>query len=150
VPILRVAFGVGGGHFGAVVRAALRDAVILLASSDLDLDGADDLLVLDGNNLPHVLFGRADRSFDQQRLSDRCLVASAAVADLDGNGAPDVIGVQNESLLVFQGDGARGFDRPRGYCTGLVGTCAVADLDADGDLDVVATTYRALKVLLQR
>jgi|GEM_PF-4922556 len=63
----------------------------------------------------------------------------SAVADLDGDGTPDIIGALTSNDRIMWRDGARKTEQLiADDCTGARGVCA-GDFDGDGDLDVAAT-----------
>ncbi len=65
-------------------------------------------------------------------------VAALAAADLDDNGADDLVVGHNAGLAVLMGDGEGGFQPAVEIDRGGVVSLALADLDGDGLVDVVA------------
>ena len=133
--------------FAQTVLATGVDGANALASADLDRDGAPDVIAAAGFGAEIVWLdsdGASPPSFTQRSVSQSLAAVSAVeVADLDGDGAPDVIGAVfvGATLHWFQSDGAGtpAFSA-QVLSVGLTGTVDVeaADLDADGDLDVVS------------
>jgi hypothetical protein len=118
----------------------------VIAAGDLDRDGAAELLV-GGRWLPPVLardhLYHNDRSgsfTDAQRPHLGVPLgghSSAAIGDLDGDGAVDLI--LTPSMQVFRNDGIGGLAALPGGAPPITPTAlALGDLDGDGDLDVVA------------
>ena len=88
--------------------------------------------------------GRGDGTFDPPVAGGTALdVESIEVADMDGDGHPDLVGwssLDESPVVVMLGDGRGGFRRIDGYAFGVhVRALAVADLDGDGLPDVVAS-----------
>lgn len=158
---LDVVYGFGDGHFTPPVCASTTFYQYELhATADLDLDGFDDIVFeeLDpvGGRL-HAMYGRPDRTFDfdGSSFADLYDVNGVAIADINGNGEPDVVAIDQLALEVLTGDGQRGFDPPRS--TALDGKDeggkpTVADLDLDGRPDVILPMGSAhqIAVLMHR
>jgi hypothetical protein len=115
-----------------------------LARCDCDGDGRTDYVVADrGTTLePGQLAWyqqQADGAFVKWTIRPNADVDQIDVADVDGNGTPDVVavGFDQTTADVYLNDGALGFDR-RPIATGLNGvdTVTSGDVDNDGDVDV--------------
>jgi hypothetical protein len=157
---MSVAYGFGNGHFAApVCNSTTFYQFELHAAGDLDLDGIDDIVFEELDPVAgrlYALYGRHDRTFD---ISSACFadlydVHGVAIADINGNGEPDVVAVDQTTLDVVTGDGQRGFDPPRTTAIGDKddGKPIVADLDLDGRPDVIVPRRFAqtIAVLLHR
>jgi hypothetical protein len=153
-----VAYGLGAGVFDLAVTIALDEPEYLYASGDLDRDGFDDIVIGtygDSWMTPlviAVLYGRTDRTFDHRRLPSEYRFTDILIGDFDGDGIPDLAGLEWERLSVLAGDGRRGFDPQLSYCLGRYPQAAVADFNGDGRLDF-AFTFRqesVLSVMLHR
>lgn len=114
------------------VKAPVADPVNALACADLDADGRLDLLALlsDGKLLRVSHVDGEYRSFPVgQGPKDGTFVA---VADLDNNGAPDLVAGAGETWVLL-GDGKAFASGPKV----ALATRFVADTNGDGRLDLV-------------
>ncbi len=128
-----------------------------LAVADFNSDGKADVAVATAGASGVVVYlGAGDGSFrpGQPLPFDLNPTAVAvAAADLNGDGAPDLVvgAAADGTVRTFLGDGAGGF---RAAAVAAVGdglaALAAADLDGDGVRDVVATTAGGVAVMLGR
>ena len=112
------------------------------AVGDLNGDGYPDIAVANRQKTSFVCFNNGKLHFDCSPLENSPSAATVAIADVDANGANDVIYACRDSCqsLVYFNDGKGGFTRrePWGPPNSSTRAMAVADLDGDGHLDIAA------------
>jgi hypothetical protein len=134
--------------FGFAVRRegeASRLHPVLLY--DLDRDGFDDVVLVGGHR---VLWNLGTRGFRDTPLTDRPyrLTEAGLIADLDGDGHPDLLSARARGdLVLYRGDEQGRFrDEPRVVEFGepLRGPSVLTagDVDGDSDLDVWLGQYK--------
>jgi hypothetical protein len=107
-----------------------------VAIADLDLDGARELVVATHGPLRVLRFDAAGELLSSAAFGSVTAPADAVVADLSGDGSPDVAVTSPslDALVVFLGaeGGALG---PQASCPAgdQPGALALGDLDGDGD-----------------
>jgi len=144
-----VLLGLGDGTFAPVTNHdSGGNQAISVAVADVNGDGHQDLLVANyyPNSSIGVLLGKGDGTFlapvtynsgGQQPLS-------VAVADMNGDGKPDILVANityNASVLLGNGDGT--FQSALDYASGGSFPHAItsADLNADGEPDLIVGNY---------
>jgi uncharacterized repeat protein (TIGR01451 family) len=143
---VRVFLGNGDGTFQPGVDYAMGISPVGLAAGDLNGDGNTDLTAADqGGNSAVVLLGNGDGTFRQPAAYPICKATacdplSIAVADVNGDGVPDLTLLDSQTygltVLLGKGDGTfqASIDVPLVYQSGF-GT--MADLNGDGIPDLV-------------
>jgi hypothetical protein len=151
-----VRLGKGDGTFGPPVDVTPPAGFNFGAGpalADVDGDGTPDaVLVADdtSTNTYQVLFysGNGDGGFAAPAVIASGAIANAggsfgptdvALADVNGDGKPDVITASAAGLSVYPGDG-KGHFGPAIVTAGPAGQMRVADLNGDGRADVIITT----------
>ncbi len=129
--------GNGNGTFKPYERA---DQTVSLAIGDFNSNGQREY-VLSNTSLDQlsIQYGQT-QSFVQGRDQGIQAPGAVAVADLNGDGNPDIIVInrgENE-ILVYLGLGGNRFEAPLVYATGTdpVGL-TVAELTGNGELDLI-------------
>ena len=144
-------FGNGDGTFRAGGNFALGTGSGSIAAADLNGDGKPDLAVTNAGTYPNwighvsVMLGNGDGTFRARiDYATGMFSCAVAIADLDGNGKPD-LAVANTgsmptyastvSVLLGIGDGT--FSPATNFAAGAQpSSVAVADLNADGRPDL--------------
>ena len=152
------------GHGDGTFQAGVSTHFALLnlqsvAIQDVNRDGIPDLVVAiacvsstDCSGVVDVMLGNGDGTFGpvQTYLSGGYMAMSAAVADLNGDGKPDIVVANsavsstdetNGSIGVLLGNGDGTFQSARKYNSLAFATwdVAVADVDGDSIPDVVTS-----------
>jgi hypothetical protein len=130
-----------GGSYGDP-RWPTRNAAV----GDLNGDGYPDIAVANRGAASYVCLNDGKLHFDCRPLADSPSAATVAIADIDADGANDVIYACRDSCqsLVYSGDGKGNFIRrtPWGPPKSSTRAMAVADFDGDGHLDIAACHER--------
>lgn len=116
-----------------------------VAVGDFDADGRADLVVADGVLVnARALLLRQSPAVPGTFLAPAALPvgngsADVAVADVNGDGVPDIVLAASSGVALLTGRAGGGFDPVVTLAAGLrVNGVAVADLDGDGRADIVA------------
>ena len=138
-----VLLGNGDGTFQPEQTYAVGERPASVAVADLNGDGKPDIVVANHGFYPFyanaksvsVLLGNGDGTFQPQRMiAVGRTVGAVAVADLNGDGIPDIVtasGGNTVSVLLGKGDGS--FQPPKTFAVGSGPTSvAVADFNGDG------------------
>ena len=149
-PFLEHALGKGNGHVGRWSdQGGSGYAPSFVMFADMDLDGNLDALTNDASQRQVVIsFGDGHGNFPVvKRLDSGAGYATnyLAVADLNGDGIPDIVGSALSSgrdfgeVFVLLGKGNREFQKPLHFPSGghQASAVAVGDLNNDGIPDLV-------------
>jgi hypothetical protein len=148
---VQVYFGAGRGTFRGPLELPALSA-FAIASGDLDGNLTQDIVVALGAGTVTVFSGDGRGSFaalPSIAIGTTGTPSSAAVADIDGDGAQDIaLGIANAGfgrLTVLLGDGAGGFagSSVRDLPASAPDNLTVADVDGDRRCDLVASLQPA-------
>ncbi|MCB9727143.1 MAG: VCBS repeat-containing protein [Deltaproteobacteria bacterium] len=159
-----VFLGDGAGGFGPESQVAIDGEPTDVQAGDLDGDGLDDLVVADTQasvldvEAASVLsvLSLGGGAFDTPRRHQAgALPTGLAVADMDGDGLPEIAVARrfDDSVAVLGGLGFGNFGKPVAYGVGRTPADVVAaDLNGDGATDLAVTNEdgRSISVLLNR
>ena len=153
-----VFYRAGGGLYevtnpGAVATLTTLEATTGVAAGAFTTGAPPDLVAINpGSNTMSMLSGLGGGRFaNPVTLLTASPAIAVRVADLEGNGIPDLIVLSNSGVTVYRGDGKGGFlPDPFTIDAGPEPTgMTVADLNGDGKLDLlVSNAYGDLLVLL--
>jgi FG-GAP-like repeat/FG-GAP repeat len=155
---LIVLLGNGDGTFQLPVTADLQFRPIFLTAFDLNGDGKLDLAVAATENIfggdLRIFWGNGDGTFSVSSPIRGLFSSSVAVADVNRDGTPDLIGLEHVDpqsypmeIEVMVGDGKGAFQdavsNPCSQSSGCIELSAVpswlatADLNGDGAVDLI-------------
>ncbi len=150
---LRMLTRIGPPIFKQILGFGIRDGEKLsqlhpILIYDLDKDGYPEVIMIGGGR---VLWNHADQGFDDARLTEHSymLTETGAIADLNGDGNPDLISTRARGdMVVYLGNGEGRFtsepivtpEFERGLRA--PSTITVGDIDGDRDLDVWLGQYK--------
>ena len=135
------------GGLGPAQEFAVAETPYLVAAGDFDGDGTGDIATIGSRDfasgaVASVLLGDGKGGFARTDYPLGAVPPRAVrVADMDGDGRPDVVAVSKGAISVLQNTGAGHFAPWAVFTTpdNLV-DFTVADLDGDGRLDVAAVS----------
>jgi acetyl esterase/lipase len=149
--------GKGDGTFESTKSVSVRGQPTSVAAADLNGDGFPDLVVtLFASPQPSklsLLLGNGDGSFrPPQTIAVGVAPMSAAVADFNGDGIPDlaVANSQSDNVSILLGKGDGTFASAQNYLVaGYPQSITVGDFNGDGIPDLVTAGWMAaVSVLL--
>jgi hypothetical protein len=140
-----VLLGNGDGTFRTAVNFALPSSPFAMALADLNGDGILDLVITNnpfsGPGSVSVLLGNGNGTFGPPaNFAVGSNPRSVAVADLNGDGIPDLVTANNgdNTVSVLLGNGNGTFQPALNFPTGIAPVfVTVADLNGDGKPDLI-------------
>jgi len=159
ISLLVPAGAVASVNFTNPTLIPTADDALVLVTADINNDGKPDLIYIDGNifdlsRTVHVLLGNGDGTFTHSQDINLAVggCCSLAVADVTGDGVPDLIVAGNDGLplvlTVMKGNGDGTFQPPAvtqyhptnlGANPGMRYPIEVGDINGDGKMDLVLT-----------
>jgi hypothetical protein len=125
-----------------------------IATGDLNGDGKLDLVVCTSVGQDwsvNVLLGNGDGTFSTPMIYPQGTnpASPVLIADLSSDHKPDVLTVQNDSLVVFPNNGDGMLGAPVSYFAGSgANGVVVADFNGDGKLDAAVSSSAGIGILL--
>ena len=138
-----------GSYSSTSDTTVLGDQIFL---ADLDGDGNPDALYVPSFPYSTTSFrhGNGDGTFGNPVAGLSLGASGASLGDLNGDGEPDLVGIMDNSLYVWLGEGSGNFGAGVFYSSagGYGGRTVIADVNNDGINDVVAIEPNNVTVLL--
>ena len=151
---LQILLGNGDGTFrgGRILPAGGA-----LAVADFDGDGNLDIVAASADQFTPgasqftVFFGNGDGTFQPGLVFPLSLqfLDQVAVADMDGDGRPDLLMTDENQIIVIHYAGGRSFGPEVHYSAGAISQFAVRDLNHDGLPDLVVANGNVSVLLSQ-
>src|ERR1035437_8424973 len=144
---ISVFLGNGDGTFQAERTAFSGSYVRAVAIADLNGDGKPDLaFTIQGDNhyllepAAEVALGAGDGTFGVPTRYPIAWSDSLAIADMNGDGFPDIV---TSGFSILFGDGHGGFPKRADYWQEVTGGIILADFNGDGRPDILVGTGTA-------
>ncbi len=151
----------GDGTFASAQSVGAGPHLVAAALGDVDQNGLLDIVLAnnDGTNnigTVNLLLNRGGMRFEAKPFGIGRQVGAVQVADLNGDGHPDLIAAADDHISVLLNQGGGAFLPPQNYPTSVQlfpiadEGAAVADYDGDGAVDVAAVNYQEERLNLLR
>ncbi len=150
------AAGKGDGTFASPVQIPLLGQQPMgIAAADLNGDKKLDLVVADSSGTVATYLGKGDGAFDANAQILETVAYSPVLADVTGDGIPDLECATSNKLQVFSGNGDGSFASNPVYSTGVtyypgLPNLQVGDLNGDGLPDIVSSGSNEMQVFLNQ
>jgi len=131
-----VAFGTGSGGFQTPVAYANAGFPLKIVSVDLNHDNIQDLVTANEDNTFSVMLGNSDGTFQNPVAYSGISVGGVTLADLNGDGNPDVLTNGGSNVQIFLGNGNGTFTASNIYAVSSFTATALRDVNGDGKLDI--------------
>jgi hypothetical protein len=128
----------------------LSTQVQFLAAGDLDGDGRVDLVTCDDGFCDLLLGNATGFAAARSNVFPFRIAKRIAIADVDGDGKPDVIAVQGSGpqfIVIDRNLGNGTFAPAGGVSVGATSSLIAADVDGDGRVDLVLGSGLGVEVL---
>ena len=145
---ISVLMGNGDGSYKAPEGIASGIAILAVSVADINGDGKPDLVASGWDGVSSIIstfLGNGDGTFSDFNVNSGYLnndyTTSITLADLNGDGKPDVVVSTNNGLYTMMGQGDGTFQLSNGIpiSGNSPQLTSLADLNGDGNLDIVAS-----------
>ena len=143
---MQILLGNGDGTFqvGRVLQTEINggeslNMPVAMVTGDFDGDGNTDIVALMSSpSALEIWYGNGDGTFNGPVvLQPSRLYTQMAVADVNGDGKPDLILSDGNIIAVIHNNGNRSFGPEVHYLAGSVGSFVVQDVNGDGKPDII-------------
>ncbi len=113
-----------------------------MAAADLDGDGNIDIIAtMAFFPRAEIFYGNGDGTFSAPVVLPLTRVfGQVVIADMNGDGKPDLVMTDGSIISVIHSSGARSFGPEIHYLAGNIGTLVVKDVNGDGLPDIITTS----------
>lgn len=146
VNAVSVLLGNGNGTFQPATSYATGGQSGAVTVADLNGDGKLDIVEFSYSNSVSVLLGNGDGTFQPQTtysvFAGDFQPNSVQVADVNGDGKPDIVTAGGNTASVLLGNGDGTFQPATAYPTGSGASAdAIGDVNGDGKPDIIVSNF---------